>query len=128
MNTRTRRAATLTVLLVVALLVVALVAACASRDAGSGADGQPGYATLVIENDNTSTVTVYALRAGTRQRLGSIIGLSRETFTIRRTNLDPGGELRVLVDPLGSFRTFVSHPVQVAEGDVIEMRVNSFLR
>lgn len=113
-----------------ALSLIPISLACASG--GAEEDGQAGpvsdYATLVVENDNTSTVTIYAIRSGTRQRIGTVTGLRTERFEIRRSMLTGGGELNVAIDPLGSNRIYTAQPIFVNEGDVIEVTVSSFLR
>lgn len=112
-----------------ALLLLPLAAACASgEEEGYDAAPRGHYATLIVENDNTSNVTVYALRSGTRHRIGTVTGLSTESFPIRRTMLSGGGELNVGIDPLGSNRMYTAYPIYVSEGDVIEVTVSSFLR
>lgn len=123
MRTSPHRLATLAVLTLVPL------AACATGG-GDGYEARPSghYATLVVENDNTSNVTVYALRSGSRQRMGSVNGLSTASFQIRRTMLSGGGELNVGIHPFGSNRMYTAYPIYVDESDVIEVRVSSFLR
>lgn len=112
-----------------ALLLLPLTAACASGgEDGYDAGPRGHYATLIVENDNTSNVTVYALRSGSRQRMGSVNGLSTASFQIRRTMLSGGGELNVGIHPLGSNRMYTAYPIYVDESDVIEVRVSSFLR
>ncbi len=112
-----------------ALALLPLGVACASGgEDGYDAGPRAHYATLIVENDNTSNVTVYALRSGTRQRMGTVTGLSTERFEIRRTMLSGGGELNVGIDPLGSNRMYTAYPIYVSEGDVIEVTVSSFLR
>lgn len=106
--------------------ILILVAACASGGENEGP--QIPFATLVVENDNTSTVTVYAVRGGTRQRMGTVTGLATERFEIRRSMLTGGGELSVAIDPLGSRRVYRAMPIFVNQGDVIEVTVSSFLR
>lgn len=112
------------------LILVLFIGACGSGStAVSGdRDARAGYATLIIENDSPSAVTVYALRDGGRQRIGTIPGLSTERISIRRILLTPGGELRVAVDPIGSSRVYTAQPILVNEGDVLEMTVSSFVR
>lgn len=115
--------------LAVALL---LAAACASAEQ-EGIDWETGpertdYAALVVENDNTSTVTVYAVRSGTRQRIGTLPGLRTERFEIRRSMLSGGGELRIAVSLLGSTRVYTGQPIYINEGDVLEVTISSFLR
>lgn len=124
MPTLTRRLAAFA-----ALLLLPLTAACASGGEDGYDAGPLGhYATLIVENDNTSNVTVYALRSGTRQRMGTVTGLSTERLEIRRTMLSGAGELNVGIDPLGSNRMYTAYPIYVSEGDVIEVTVSSFLR
>lgn len=108
------------------MIAAAGVGGCASAEGEAG--GRSPFATLIIENDSPSTVNVYALRSGTRQRIGTVSGLSTQEFPLRQDHLGPGRELRVGVDPVGSSRLYTSDRIVVNEGDVIEMNVSSFLR
>ena len=107
-----------------ALVAALLLGGCASI----AGEPEPAYATLVVENDNTSTVNVYALRSGSRFRLGTVTGLGTEEFPLRRHMLGTAGDLQLLIDPIGSRRNYPSQRIVVSEGDVIELRVSSFLR
>lgn len=110
---------------VVLLAIAVLLGACASM---GGGDSEP-FATLVVHNDGTSIVTVYALRAGgSRMRLGQVSPLSQAELPIRHHVLGGTSELQVLIDPLGSRQTYASNPIHVSEGDVLEMRVSSLIR
>ena len=98
---------------------------CAST--GRGPASGP-FAELVIQNDNSRIVTVYAVRSGTRMRLGTVSGVSTVTFDLRRDMLESDGRLRVLVEPLGSTSRYFSDPIFVAEGEIVELVVSSLVR
>lgn len=89
---------------------------------------EAALATLVIENDASLTVTAYAVRQGTRFRLGTVPGLTTREFEVRRHMLESAGLLRVMVDPIGSTRRYVSQSIMVNEGDVIELQVSGMIR
>jgi hypothetical protein len=110
-----------------ALLVLALaaVAGCAGVSPGPR---EPAYATLVVNNDSPMTVNIYTLRSGQRLRLGQVSGLRSVEFGLRRSLLGAGGDLQVLIDPVGSSMNYPSQAITVFEGDIIELRVSSFIR
>ncbi|MEJ2502851.1 MAG: hypothetical protein P8177_05970 [Gemmatimonadota bacterium] len=109
--------------LALALALITL-GACAS----SPRPAEPPYATLVVENDSPLTVNVYTLRSGQRMRLGQVSGLRTEEFGLRRSVLGAGGDLRLLIDPVGSSRNYPSQSITVFEGDVVELQVSNFIR
>ena len=118
MYTRTGR-----LLIILATLLV--VGGCASMGGGGG---EP-YATLVIENDGTSTVTVYALRSGgTRMRIGQVTGLGRGEFGIRQYMVGGTSQLQLLIDPMGSRQSYPTQSIYIREGDVVRLVVSSFIR
>lgn len=107
------------------LLTILAVGGCASTGGGE----TESFATVVIHNDATTTVTIYALRhGGARIRLGQINGLSRAEFPLRRHMLSGGGRLQLLIDPLGSRQSYPSNEIAVNQGDVIQLTVSSFIR
>lgn len=115
--------------LALALLAGATLAACASaprQDAGDTDPGSP-FATVIIHNDAARIVTVFAVRQGTRMRLGTVAGVSEREFPLRRSMLDGAGELRLMVDLLGSSRQYYSDSIYVQEGDVVELRVSNLI-
>lgn len=113
-----------------ALVVLGACAGSAPREGAEPEAAAPdnAYATVVIENDATRIVTVYAVRSGTRMRLGTVAGISSKEFPIRRNMLDTSGELQLMVDPLGSQERYYSDAIVVDAGDVIELRVSSLIR
>lgn len=109
---------------VIALLAALSLGGCAS--AGGGPESP--YAIVVVENDNTATVNIYAIRNGSRFRLGTVAGLATQEFELRRHMMGSAGDLQLLIDPIGSPRNYPTQSIIVDEGDVIELRVSSFLR
>ena len=114
---------------VVVPILALVVGACAGTGPREQGERAPdaGYATVVIENDATRIVTVYAVRSGTRMRLGTVAGVSSREFPIRRSMLDATGELRLMVDPLGSRERYYSDTIIVDPGDVVQLRVSSLI-
>lgn len=108
--------------------VIALLAALFLGGCASAGGAEPPYATVVVENDNTATVNIYAVRNGSRFRLGTVTGLATQEFQLRRHMLGSAGDLRLVIDPIGSQRNYPTQSIIVDEGDVIELRVSSFLR
>ena len=106
------------------VLVLAGLGGCAAMGTVSG---EP-YATIIVENDATMTVNIYALRQGTRLRLGQITGLKQREFPLRRSMVGGGGQLQLLIDPVGSPQNYPSQSILINEGDVIELQVSSFIR
>jgi hypothetical protein len=83
-------------------------------------------ATLEVHNDHLQDVNIYAVRAGTRFRLGTVLSNTTETFTVPPAMLMPG-DFRLLADPIGSARTFLTDPLLVQPGQVIEFNVQNYL-
>lgn len=117
------RARTSRLLIILATLLV--LGGCAS----TGGSGAEPYATLVIENDGTSTVTIYALRSGgTRMRIGQVTGLGRGEFRIREYMVGGTSQLQLLIDPMGSRQNYPTRSIHIREGDVVRLVVSSFIR
>jgi hypothetical protein len=108
------------------ILAVGLVVAGAPACATLGA-AEP-MATLVVDNDNPMQVNIHAVRDGTRIRVGTVPGVSTREFDLRRDMLSPAGELRLVIDPIGSPRSYPAEPIVVRDGDVIEIRVGAIIR
>jgi hypothetical protein len=107
----------------IVLLILLIAPACASL----GGPAEP-VGTLVIENDNPMNVNIFATRNGTRIRLGTVSGVSTREFDLRPDMLSGAGELRLLIEPIGSPRSYTALPITVRRGDVIELRVSAVIR
>lgn len=103
------------------LLVLLGTAACASggrpivsREAGSGNQIQ-----LTVENQNFKDAVVYALwGAGPRDRLGTVIGNTTQTFEVPYRS----GEFRVEVDFIAG-DDVVTETIGVFQGDHIQVQI-----
>jgi hypothetical protein len=111
---------------VTTFLAAGLVAAAAPACATLGA-AEP-LATLVVDNDNPMQVNIFAMRNGTRIRVGTVPGITTREFDLRHDMVGPAGQLRLVIDPVGSPRTYPADPIVVREGDVIELRVGAVIR
>lgn len=111
-------------LTVIALLLAATVA-CAPRAATNGAAAAWEGATLVVHNQSSDHMTIYAVRGAERVRLGQIVALARQEFSIPYTLVN-GVALRFQADPLASSRSPISHEVVVWAGDTVTMTIPPF--
>lgn len=109
------------------LLAMALILALGACTA-LGSRGTEPYATLVVHNDATVTVNVYAVRAGSRIRIGTVTSLRSAEFPLRLRMLSGANELQLLIDPIGSRREYPAQSIIVDEDSVIELQVSSFIR
>ncbi|MGQ0643046.1 MAG: hypothetical protein ACT4P6_20055 [Gemmatimonadaceae bacterium] len=80
---------------------------------------------LVVKNDHWLDVTVYAVRAGTRHRIGTVPGLQTETLALQNTVLAGAGSVRFLVEPIGTTGTHLTEPVTIERSDRVELNVRS---
>lgn len=126
MQTSTARAA-----LALALLAGSTLVACGGSATRQDDSRQPGpdepYATVVVDNDAIRIVTVFAVRSGTRMRLGTVAGVSSKEFPLRRSMVDASGEIRLMIDPLGSQQRYYSDSIIVDPGDVVHLQVSALI-
>ena len=115
---RTRTAAS------VALLALAAVAVgCWSSRAGDDA-GSSRFAddpvTVRVENQNWNTVHVYVVAGGQFQSLGQISSQSSASYEVSATLLGGRKEIRLMADPVGSRESFLTDPILIEPGDLVE--------
>lgn len=111
-----------------AIVVTTIVAACAGR-ADDGIGAQPAAPTRIavaVENDHWNDVTVYAVRDGVRDRLGTVTALAGETFAVAIGYSAPG-EFRLYLDPIGSGEAYLTPPILVEPGQRIELTIGNRL-
>lgn len=111
------------------LLAGALLSACAGRSAPSRFAGgrEAGQIRLEVDNRNYSDVVVFGLQGATAIRLGSVTGLTSKTLAVP-DHLVVAGQLRLLVDPIGSAAAYLSDEIMVNPGDVVVLHVGSLIR
>lgn len=107
--------------LATALLLCAAVVGGGCASTGAPDEGEP--IVLIVENRRPETVTIYAVRHSTRFRIGTVSGVAREQFVLRRHMLGPGGELRLAIDPLGDPNRRFTRVIHVREGDTLELQL-----
>lgn len=107
------------------VFLIALTACGAAPPAPAGPASRA--ASVVVRNDNWSDVVVYALRLGTRQRLGSVVSMTTERLRLPPGVLAGGDGLRLMVDLIGSRETYTTEVVTVLPGDRVELRVQNHL-
>ncbi len=127
MNIRKFRAAFLTLTVAALVAVPALAAQTASEERSETPAAVSERTTVRVVNDNWHDITVYAVRAGFRRRLGIVTSFTSRVFTLSPTLLIPSGELRLIADPIGRRRVYVSEPLLVNAGDVVEWRLRNNL-
>ena len=87
-----------------------------------------GETTLVVDNQSTLQVTVYALRDSQRQRLGTAGALATTRLRIPDNLVFGVTSLRFLVDPVGSRRTPISEEIMVVAGDEVTLVIPATFR
>ena len=110
-------------------LVTIDASACASRAGpmGSGVASTAHVEQMVtVQNDNWLDVVVYVVNGSARARLGTVSGLSRATFRIKDGVISTSSA-RLLIDPIGTSRGYLTDAINVMPGQRIELRVGSQL-
>jgi hypothetical protein len=102
------------------------VAACSRNYERAEFATEPPPRSVTIQNDNWLDVVVYLVRGGVRQRLSVVPGLGSQTVRLPR-GLAPDGEVRFVLDPIGSRMSYTLHPIYAAPGQRIELTVRSRL-
>jgi hypothetical protein len=92
-----------------------------------GGDLDPlGDTTLNVFNNNWSDMTIYVERSGVRSRIGRVSGMSQETFKVPPALT--GGDVRIVARPLGAGDSYVSQPLLMQNGRLVELRLENNLR
>jgi hypothetical protein len=110
---------------IVALAALFPIASCSSVERTGTAGGEIAPAktlSLVVVNNNYADVDVYAIRGGSRVRIGTVNGGGKSSFALD-PSLFASGELSLIADPIGGFGTARSGRLAVSAGDEIEFRI-----
>ena len=89
-----------------------------------GQDQEMQDVELHVANHNWSDIVVFAVRGSTRQRLGDVSTGAQADFVVPR-NLIIGGQLTVLLHPIGGPRDFSTGPILVSPGQQVDLRVEN---
>lgn len=80
-----------------------------------------------VENDNWLDVHVYVVRDGEPYSLGFVTGPGHAEFTLPWMATVPGGRVQILVLPIGGTEDYLSDPLTVNPGDVLDLNVENAL-
>jgi hypothetical protein len=108
-----------------------LLAGCAPSAMGGAPGDTPqresAPSTVTVDNRNWLDVTVYVMQGTSRIRLGMVTGMNSATFRLPRTLAAHPGQVRLLADPVGSNRAYLSDAVQIRPGQRVGLEVGSNL-
>ena len=79
----------------------------------------PAPVTLVVENQNWADMRIYAVKSGTRHRLGAVTSFTRVSFELPRHLTADIGEMRFLAVPIGGSTSVLSHGIYLSAGDEV---------
>ena len=83
--------------------------------------------TVNVVNHNSLDMTIYTVRQGFRDRLGSVTAATTGTFRVRLRQLGAGGDLQLFADPIGSTRGYTSEIVHLFVGQTVDWTLESDL-
>ncbi len=82
---------------------------------------------ITVKNHNWSDMTVYALRNGSRMRVGTVISGTQERFTLPAGFDLRSGDIRLQADPIGSSEVFVSEPMAITPGSHVVWKIENHI-
>lgn len=101
---------------------------CSTAETAPGAMAPGGPATVVeVFNNNWLDINVYAVRSGTRIRLGMVRSMETVSFKLPESALATAGTIRLLADPIGSRRSHLTDGILVQRGDRIRWSLENSL-
>lgn len=107
-----------------ASLAVALALPACGRSGSPRDEGGPhprsGPLTVSVDNRTWNDVRIYVVYAGIRHRLGTVTSMTTSRFRVPEAFGGSTRELRPLADPIASSRTYLSEPILVGTGSVLE--------
>jgi hypothetical protein len=114
---------------VTGMAIGVLVGACqpGTPPAVAGARLSTSGATVRVTNQHWATVSVYLIHGGARFRLGTLSSMAVEEFRVP-PGLATIGDLRLLVDPIGSRDVYVTdYTFRVSPGEVASFNIANYL-
>ncbi|HSJ32298.1 MAG TPA: hypothetical protein VK933_12735 [Longimicrobiales bacterium] len=80
-----------------------------------------------VTNNNWSDMTIYLVRDGSRQRLGSVPSQSSHSFAVPTHLIMSASRVHLLADPIGSSKTFLSPALMLSPGQKAEWQLENML-
>ncbi len=117
-----------------ALLVAGLAAGCATNGQESGPDPLAAQdaapvttgSLLHVNNRNWRDVDVYAVRHGTRLRLGTVAAMASGDYKVPMAIM-AGGDFEFLVAPVGETNGYTTQSVFLEAGQTVDLQVENNL-
>jgi hypothetical protein len=100
---------------------------CASMREDAAALQDVPRSVIVVENNKWEDVNVFAVREGRKARLGMVTSMTSREFTLPSWTLVGTGELRLLIDPIGSSTTHLTAPITLVGGERVDLRVENVM-
>jgi hypothetical protein len=115
--------------LVASTTLLAAAGACAPAGIGPATGPQPREEKAIVRvtNHNWADVVVYAVRYSTRYRLGMLATNQTLEFRLPSGAMSGSGDLRLLVDPIGSREVFTTQSISVAPGQWVDFKIENHL-
>jgi hypothetical protein len=95
---------------------------CLLRKSEEENEGPPPETLLSVENRHWSDVTIYVLRGNARVRMGTVTSMNTVRFVFPAVLVGNVTDIRLMADPIGN-DPYVSEPVTVGPGDLVEFRL-----
>ena len=112
-------------------VLVLLFAACGlfGRQPGDVSRGEAQEAPIRVKATNLAwkNIHVYAIAGASWQSLGVLSSQGEETWELGVTLTAGRREIRLAADPVGSRRAFISDPILVEPGDLVEWTIQDNL-
>ncbi len=121
------------VVLSVALGAAALAGGCATgrrvvADDLSAAQAAPASTAVVhVDNHNWQDVDGFAVREGTRIRLGMVTSMSAGDFRLPEAFLVGSPNVQLRIDPIGSNSGYLTQSILVSPGQTVDLRIENNL-
>lgn len=105
-----------------------LFGACASAGMDPGAESvDRGDPVVIVENHGWEDVRVYALRHGSRMRVGMVTAMNTGRFTLKPGMVDPAGYVQLVLQPIATRQGMVMQRIPLWNGDVVHLDVQNVL-
>lgn len=105
-----------------------LLSACASgakQGVSSNLESKP--ISLTVTNQNWLDVDIFAVRGGSRYRLGAVGGNSSATLRIPAAAM-VRGEVQLMADPIGSNDVYMTEVISIAPDEQLQLTVAPRMR
>jgi hypothetical protein len=113
---------------IIAFVALAMMAGCTRRREAPapGSVAIQAITTARVTNNNWLDIRVYALRAGTRERIGIVRAGDTQSFELPRHLIDARG-IQLYVNAIGSPQSYQTDVISVWPGQWIELVVQERL-